>query len=52
MLWRADVPEKISWLHHMGIILLILPVMVSAQSFRGSIRGKVADAIGGLVQGA
>ncbi len=52
MLSRTGVSGKNSWLHLVWIILLALPVVVSAQSFRGSIRGKVADPSGGLVAGA
>jgi len=34
------------------VVALILPVSLAAQSFRGSIRGKVTDPNGGLVVGA
>lgn len=34
------------------ILAFIFPVLLSAQSFRGSIRGKVTDPKGGLVAGA
>jgi hypothetical protein len=34
------------------VIFLLLPGLVGAQSFRGSIRGKVSDPSGGLVAGA
>jgi hypothetical protein len=34
------------------ILVLFLPCLLSAQSFRGSIRGKVVDPSGGLIAGA
>jgi outer membrane receptor protein involved in Fe transport len=34
------------------VVALLLSSVLSAQSFRGSIRGKVADPLGGLVAGA
>ncbi len=44
--------HKIAILSTILVVFLLLPGLVGAQSFRGSIRGKVTDPSGGLVAGA
>jgi hypothetical protein len=44
--------RKNLWLHALLALSVLLPGVAGAQSFRGSIRGKVADPSGGLVAGA
>lgn len=49
---RSSVPHACKYYRFLLILLLLIPCLLDAQSFRGSIRGKVVDPGGDVIPGA